>query len=67
MVKPRAERGRQTLRNLEGLQADHQAFLTAGRGDLKRAKEYNNVIEEYFMDIDIDHVSITNLLHTYQG
>ncbi len=46
------------------MQADHQAFLAAG-GNLKYAKEFNNVIGEHFMDIDIDHVSIASLSDHY--
>lgn len=55
----RDERGTYTPRTLQGIQADHREFLASG-GDLKKAKHYNNVIDTHFLDINLDHVSITN-------
>lgn len=57
MKVPRGERGRSEPRTLQSLQRDCQAFETAGKGDLKQAKMYNNVISHYFFNIPIHQVS----------
>ena len=48
---PLAVQGRFTERSLESLKLDHNSFLFTGGGDLKKAKLFNNVIEEYFFNI----------------
>ena len=52
---PIARRGRSPERTLDTLHSDHARFLRDG-GDLKKAKEYNNVIEEHLFDISLDNV-----------
>lgn len=48
-------------RTLETLKEDHRRFLTEGKGNLKKAKEYNNCINEPFFDIPIDQVGTRNI------
>ena len=43
-------------RTLESLANDLHAFRTDGNGDLKKAKNYNNVIDDYYFNIPIDQV-----------
>lgn len=43
-------------RTLESLQEDYSKFLKVGKGDLKVAKMYNNVIQPYLFDIPLDRV-----------
>lgn len=45
-----------SLRSLDSLSGDYARFLTEGRGDLKKAKEYNNVISAPFFKIPLDQV-----------
>ena len=54
---PLSKRGRSPLRSLESLR-DHQKFLDAG-GDIKKAKEFNNVIGEAFFPIPLEKVHVT--------
>ena len=56
LIVPRGERGRFPSRTVERLKNDHQHFLVEGRGDLKKAKLYNNAITEHFFNIPIDSV-----------
>ena len=51
----RVVRGCSPLRTLESLESDHQRFLEAG-GDIKKAKEFNNVIGRAFFPISLDRV-----------
>ena len=57
MVIPPSERDvgyrRRTLFNIK---ANHAEFLTKGKGDIKKAKFYGNVISKNFFDIEIDKV-----------
>lgn len=66
LIIPLAQRGRSPSRTLETLRSDHVRFLSSGGGDLKVAKEYNNVIEDNLLDIPIDHVWLNTLLNTDQ-
>ena len=58
-----ADRGRFDERTLESLSSDHSNFVSSGGNDLKNAKFYNNVIEEYFFDVPLENVRKT--WHTY--
>ena len=60
---PLAERGRFTARSLESLHSDHSDFVSSGGGHVKRAKFFNNVIEDYFFDIPLENVKELGL-HT---
>ena len=53
MKVPREERAPVAPRTLDSLQADLLLFQTAGNGDLKKAKNYNNVIGPYFFHIPV--------------
>lgn len=44
------------LRTLATLTKDHTDFVTINGGDIKNAKEYNNVINSFFFDIPLDNV-----------
>ena len=44
-----------TKRTLYSLETDLAAFREAG-GNLKHAKQYNNVIDDVYFNISIDHV-----------
>ena len=65
LIIPREERRQQEdrvdlPRSLEGIQADHKRFLEEGKGNIKLAKQYNNVIGPHFWDVELSHV---NKLH----
>ncbi len=45
-----------TLRTLETLTTNHTNFLQEGGGNLKKAKEFNNVIYTRFFNIPLDQV-----------
>ena len=51
MKLPREERPAVSPRTLDSLQADLLLFQTAGQGNLKQAKNFNNVIGQYFFKI----------------
>ena len=53
---PLEKRGCCPPRTLETLQSDYEHFMTAGGGNIKVAKAYNNVIEPYFFDIPLENV-----------
>ena len=44
-------------RSLDTLQADHLQFATKGKGDTKQAKNYNNVIRPYMLDVPLTQVN----------
>ena len=46
------------LRTLENLQQTLQEFMDKANGNLKRAKEFHNVIHKPILDIPIDQVTI---------
>ena len=58
LAKPLAERGRYKERTLETLQSDHKKFISIAGGNLKKAKEFNNVIGDYFFDIPLENVRV---------
>ena len=71
---PREERAPVAPRTLDSLQVDLLLFQTAGNGDLKKAKNYNNVIGPYFFHIPLTQVINKNpsdartcikILHVY--
>ena len=58
MKFPREERpAAVSLRTLDSLESDLLLFQMAGNGDLKRAKEYHNVICPYFFKIPLMQVT----------
>ncbi len=57
LVESPSCRGSFQLRTLESLRDDHRRFMTAGKGNLKAAKNYNNIIGEILLDIPLTHVS----------
>ncbi len=60
MGTPLAKRGYNTPRTLESLRADHSRYMTIGGGNLKKAKLFNNCIEEPFFDIPLEQVCKTH-------
>ncbi len=50
---PLSIRGRSPPRSFETLKEDHKRFLDAG-GDIKKAKEYNNIIGTALFPIPLD-------------
>ena len=56
MKLPREERSPTILRILENLGEQHQKFLDAG-GDIKKAKNYFNVIHKAIFDIPVEQVN----------
>ena len=55
LKEPLAQRGRLPERSLDSLTSDHSKFVSSG-GDIRNAKSYNNVIENYFFDIPLENV-----------
>ena len=53
---PLAVRGRFAERSLDSLKSDHGRFLAEGGGDIRKAKLFKNVIEDYFFDIPLENV-----------
>ena len=45
---PLAVRGRFKARSLDSLKSGHKEFLSAGGGDIRKAKLFNNVIDYFF-------------------
>jgi len=56
MKLPRDERSPTIRRTLENLREQHHKFLDAG-GDIKKAKNYFNVIHQAIFDIPIEQVN----------
>ena len=54
---PRDNRGRSTSRTLSSIKGDYERFCANG-SNIKRAKQFNNVIDALFFDIDLDQVSL---------
>ena len=44
------------LRSLQSLENNYNMFTTQGKADLRKAKEYNNVIGKSFFQIPLDQV-----------
>ena len=59
---PLEVRGRFKERSLDSLKSDHSKFLSDGGGDIRKAKFFNNVIEEYFFDIPLENVTTCNII-----
>ena len=57
MKQPRQERGTLQPRSLESLEADYLCFQGNGKSDIRKAKEYNNVIRQVFFNIPLSKVS----------
>lgn len=57
LKEPRAQRDALKFphRSLERIKADHRRYIADG-GDIKKAKFFNNVINENFFDIDLEQV-----------
>lgn len=55
MKLPKIQRSPTTSRTLEHLQNCHKKFIDDG-GDIKKAKNYCNVIQEAIFEIQIDQV-----------
>ena len=53
---PRRERDLSQLRSLQSLQRDYSDFERAG-GDIRKAKDYHNVIQPHFFDIPLNQVT----------
>ena len=65
MAIPRERRGVQQARTLETLQSDLQKFMSTG-GNLKVAKEFNNVIGPAQFSVPLTQVrSIKNVKYRY--
>ena len=59
-------RGRQPERSLDTLKLDYTKFMTDGKGNIKVAKLYNNVIEPAMVKISLDKViKCLNTLSTH--
>ena len=56
LKKPPESRPNVQLRDLDGIQSDHQRFMTEGHGDLRKAKLFNNAIQPHFFDIPLSQV-----------
>ena len=52
---PCRERGLIQQRSLQTLQRDYDGFVRAG-GDIRHAKDHNNVIQPYFLEISLNQV-----------
>lgn len=59
---PLQARGPAPLRSLGTLQRDYLQFNSIGKGNLKNAKHFNNVIGKPFLDIPLTQVSQRQLL-----
>ena len=57
MKQPRQERGTLQPRSLDSLEADYLRFQGDGKGDIRKAKEYKNVIGQVFFNIPLSQVS----------
>ena len=55
---PCGERPPSQLRSLQSLRRDYDGFVGAG-GDVRHAKDFNNVIQPYFFEIPLNQVMTT--------
>ena len=62
MKVPREDRPEVPVRTLDTLQADLLRFQTAGKGNIKTTKQFNNVIGPHLFSIPIDQVHKTHNL-----
>ena len=52
------ERGKLPLRTLDSLKADYLRFETIGKGDIRQAKNFNNVIGPVFFNVPLSQVRL---------
>jgi len=57
MHLPKSQRGEAQKRTLDGMREHLREFKDKGRGDLKKAKSFFNVIYEPLLEIPIGQVS----------
>jgi hypothetical protein len=57
MKVPKKIRGLSRERSLDTLVHDYQQYLASG-GDIRNAKDFNNVIGPYFFEIPLEQVQI---------
>ena len=57
MKVPRDQRSTPSQRSLNSLEADYLQFQANGKGDIRKVKDYNNVMERPFFNIPITQVS----------
>ena len=55
MKTERKKRGDKEKRTLESLTNDFESFMMSG-GDIKKAKNHNNVISKFLFDVPLDQV-----------
>ena len=55
MKLPQSVRGVSRERSLDTLEYDYQQFMASG-GDIRKAKDYHNVIGPYFFQVPLDQV-----------
>ena len=65
MKRPRHERGKFPSRSLDSLNADYHQFQTTGKGDIRHAKKFNNVIGPVFFNIPISQVCVHVVTYMY--
>ena len=56
MKVPLQQRGSFPPRSVEGLRQDHQRFIQEGKGNIRKAKLFNNSIGEPLIDIPLEKV-----------
>ncbi|KAL9976703.1 hypothetical protein ACROYT_G014030 [Oculina patagonica] len=61
MHLPKNQRGEAQTRTLEGMHEHLREFKEKGRGDLKKAKSFFNVINEPLLEIPIDQICVPGL------
>ena len=64
LKQPRHARGKLPPRTLDSLQADYLQFATTGKGDIRKAKEFNNVIGPVFFNVPLSQVHTLAYTHT---
>ena len=57
LKQPLSERTKLPPRTLNSLQADYLRFQTAGKGDLRQAKHFNNAISPVFFNVPLNQVN----------
>ena len=64
MKLPRHQRGRLLPRSLDTLEGDYLRFHTNANSDIRKAKDYNNVISRPFFNIPLNQVRTPTCTHT---
>ena len=59
LKQPRHARGPLPPRTLDSLQADSLRFSTTGKADIRKAKDFNNVIGPVFFNVPLSQVNLT--------